>query len=135
MADMQILIVDDSDFDRMILNRAFAATGEGGVALTEATNAASAIELLGDVAFDAVFLDVNLPGETGFAVLDCIRKMKLRTWPFVFMLSSSSHPDDIQQAYASMATAYLTKPADLETLRDVATTCLSLIRQSEQTAA
>jgi CheY-like chemotaxis protein len=69
------------------------------------------------------FLDVKMPGMTGHEVLRWIRAQPaLDTLPVV-MLSSSQHPDDIQQAAQNGANCYLTKypqPAVLKEIIDEA---------------
>jgi CheY-like chemotaxis protein len=62
---------------------------------------------------DLVLLDVNMPGKSGWNVLDEIKSdERLGVIP-VLMLTTSSEPSDIHAAYARHANAYLTKPDDL----------------------
>jgi CheY-like chemotaxis protein len=62
---------------------------------------------------DLVLLDVNLPGKSGWDVLDEIKTdERLGVIP-VLMLTTSSDPSDVYHAYARHANAYLTKPDDL----------------------
>lgn len=65
--------------------------------------------------FDAVILDVMLPGRDGFEVASELR----RTGDFVpiLMLTARSRPEDILQGFESGADDYLPKPFDLEILR------------------
>ncbi len=127
MPKTRLLIVDDSQIDRMILIRAFNKANIPEIELIEACDATSALEHLCATQVDAVFLDVNMPGENGFYVLHTLREKQPRTWPLVFMFSSSDHPGDIQRAYDEMATAYLCKPSDFSKTKDLVTYCSSLI--------
>jgi CheY-like chemotaxis protein len=62
---------------------------------------------------DLVLLDVNMPGKSGWEVLDEIKNDdRLCVLP-VLMLTSSCDAADIHAAYARHANAYLTKPDDL----------------------
>lgn len=61
---------------------------------------------------DLILLDLNLPGKSGFEVLESIRNQT----PFpdvpVVVVSSSMDCDDIAQVYERSGNAYVTKPAD-----------------------
>lgn len=58
---------------------------------------------------DVVILDVNMPGMSGFEVLQAIKDdARLRAIPVV-MLSTSSQPDDIERAYTLHASSYMVK--------------------------
>ncbi len=134
----QILIVDDSPFDRMMLRRAFTGKDKqtvtlrpqtpSDVSVSEADSAAQAVTMLDDAVYDAIFLDINMPGESGFTVLDAVRGRADGHWPLVFMLSGSQAPEDVTRAYAAQATAFLRKPGDIDEVRGLAQTCLALIR-------
>ena len=134
MARSRILIVDDSEIDRMMLRRAFGKLEIGLPELEEAKDANSAIACLGDHHFDAIFLDVNMPGEDGFFVLRWLRRAQPRTWPLVFMYSSSDHPDDVAQAYDGQATSYLCKPSDFDSIRLLMGDCMGLIDKAARPA-
>ena len=127
MREPKILIVDDSKIDRMILKRAFDKIVDNSIELTEAADALSALQTIGSTEFDAIFLDVNMPGHNGFHVLKSLRASRSGTWPLVFMYSSSEHPDDVKQAYDEQATSYLRKPTEFSQVRDLVTSCVSLI--------
>lgn len=74
---------------------------------------------------DLILLDLNLPGLDGRAVLTAIRgDPALREIPVV-MLTSSSAPQDVSDAYRLGANCYVTKPLDLARY-------LSTIRAIEQ---
>lgn len=64
-----------------------------------------------------VMLDVDIPGMNGHEVLRQIRQSPKTTNLPVIMLTNSSSPKDIEQAYAERATSYVVKPRNLEKLR------------------
>jgi len=64
--------------------------------------------------FDAVVLDVMLPGKDGFAVATELRAAK-RYVP-VLMLTARGRPEDVLQGFASGADDYLPKPFELPIL-------------------
>src|SRR6476661_3774759 len=76
--------------------------------------------LLGDPAtgkrsnFDAVVLDVMLPGKDGFAVAAELRAAK--NFVPVLMLTARGRPEDVLKGFASGADDYLAKPFELSIL-------------------
>src|ERR1700724_3762719 len=61
--------------------------------------------------FDAVVLDVMLPGMDGFAVASALRKAK--NYVPVLMLTARGRPEDVLQGFAAGADDYLPKPFEL----------------------
>ena len=64
--------------------------------------------------FDAVVLDVMLPGKDGFAVATELRAAK--NFVPVLMLTARSRPEDVLKGFASGADDYLPKPFELPIL-------------------
>jgi DNA-binding response OmpR family regulator len=64
--------------------------------------------------FDAVVLDIMLPGKDGFAVVSELRAA--RNYVPVLMLTARGSPEDVLKGFASGADDYLPKPFDLEIL-------------------
>ena len=61
--------------------------------------------------FDAVVLDVMLPGMDGFAVVTALRKSK--NYVPVLILTARGRPEDVLQGFAAGADDYLPKPFEL----------------------
>jgi two-component system response regulator len=114
-----IVAVDDEEDDRFFFSRllrkagvalpvrTFAGGGEAKKALTAAH--ASGIRPC------ACFLDVKMPGVTGFDVLAWIRANGAFDRLPVFMLSSSDHPSDLRRAEELGAQGYFRKhPSEAE---------------------
>lgn len=64
--------------------------------------------------FDAVVLDIMLPGKDGFKVVSELRAA--RNYVPVLMLTARGRPEDVLQGFASGADDYLAKPFDLSIL-------------------
>ncbi len=64
--------------------------------------------------FDAVVLDVMLPGKDGFAVASELRAAK--QYVPVLMLTARGRPEDVLKGFASGADDYLPKPFELAIL-------------------
>ena len=61
--------------------------------------------------FDAVILDVMLPGMDGFAVATALREAK--NYVPVLMLTARGRPEDVLEGFAAGADDYLPKPFEL----------------------
>jgi len=79
-------------------------TGEGALAMLAAEPSS----------FDAMILDVMLPGKDGFAVISELRKAG-QFLP-TLILTARGHPDDVLKGFAAGADDYLTKPFELSIL-------------------
>lgn len=62
---------------------------------------------------DLVFLDLNLPGMSGFEILERLKcEERTRSIPVV-VLSSSAAQTDVSRAYELYGNSYVTKPREL----------------------
>ncbi|MFB9991010.1 response regulator [Deinococcus oregonensis] len=113
---LQVLLVDDSPAARNLAEEAFSLATQPCV-VTTAASGEQALALLiarDTVRPDVVLLDINMPGMSGFEVLDAMKAQPhLRAIPVV-MLSMSSAPQDIHQAYTLHANAYLIKSTEFQ---------------------
>lgn len=78
--------------------------------------------------FDAVVLDIMLPGKDGFHVVSELRAA--RNYVPVLMLTARGRPEDVLKGFASGADDYLAKPFDLSILL---ARLQGLLRRSEWT--
>jgi|ERR1051326_894237 DNA-binding response OmpR family regulator len=115
----RVLIVEDEahlakglQFNLEAEGHSVEVVGDGESALEEllrpAGNGKNAPE------FDAVVLDVMLPGKDGFAVASELRAAK--NFVPVLMLTARSRPEDVLKGFASGADDYLPKPFELPIL-------------------
>ena len=84
-----------------------------GYSVQLAGDGEAALELLGrpEGRFDAVVLDVMLPGMDGFAVASALRKA--RNYVPILMLTARGRPEDVLAGFAAGADDYLPKPFEL----------------------
>lgn len=61
---------------------------------------------------DLILLDLNLPGKSGFDLLEVVRNESVFQDVPVVIISSSENPEDINRSYKLSANAYVTKPPD-----------------------
>ena len=77
-----------------------------------ANNAASARELINAIKPDLIFLDVNMPGETGFEMLE---KLTERQFEVIFV---TAHDEYALRALRANAIDYIQKPIDIDELKN-----------------
>ncbi len=105
---MKILIVEDEQ--HLADGLKFNLKAEGYEA-ESAEDGETALERLNNNAFDAVVLDVMLPGINGFEVA---RAMRSRSdYTPVLMLTALGNPQDVLKGFEAGADDYLPKPFDL----------------------
>jgi chemotaxis family two-component system response regulator Rcp1 len=113
---VRILQVEDSPEDRMLLAEAFGTTLDS-VELHSAVTSKEAIAVLcseNQWRPDVVLLDISLPGDTGFTVLNFIKNQKDLRHLAVIVFSTSTAESDIAKAYNLHANSYIPKPADFD---------------------
>jgi len=111
---LQVLLVDDESLARSRLRTLLGECSSPPVTIAgEAGNATQAMELLRRVAFDAVLLDIHMPGADGLALAEALRSLP-NPPAIVFVTAHSEHA---VAAFELEALDYLTKPVRLERLQ------------------
>ena len=107
------LLVDDAPQDRFLAQEAFGHLCPECV-LTCAGSGEEALDLLRSPGFepDVVLLDLNMPGMSGFEVLQAMKEDERLVHLPVVILSTSSAERDVRQAYTLHASSYLVKSAN-----------------------
>lgn len=110
---IRLLIIDDHLVVREGLD-AMLTTAPAIGSLATAGTALEALEVCGSFSPDVVLLDVRMPGNDGYHVLDEIH----RRWPAirVLMFSSSATSAEVHLARQHGASGYLSKSAGRDTL-------------------
>ena len=116
---LRILQVEDSPEDQMMtaeaLNEASPSTE-----LRSVSTSKEAIAVLGEKNGwrpNIILLDLSLPGDSGFGVLQSIKSQPELKTLMVIVFSSSKAEVDINRAYELQANCYIPKPADFEGYR------------------
>ncbi|HZS10523.1 MAG TPA: LytTR family DNA-binding domain-containing protein [Blastocatellia bacterium] len=102
------IIVDDERLARRELRSLLSEHGEIEVA-GEAGNVAQAVRLIGEQEPDVVFLDIQMPGESGFGLFDQVGK----TFDVIFVTAFDAYAI---RAFEVNALDYLLKPINPERL-------------------
>ena len=111
---LQVLVVDDEPLARSRLRTLLGdCTAPLASVGGEAGNAAQAMELLHRLRFDAVLLDIHMPGADGLALAQALRTLPQP--PAVVFVTA--HQEHAVAAFELDAVDYLTKPVRLERLQ------------------
>ncbi|MDB5778878.1 MAG: transcriptional regulator, LytR/AlgR family [Polaromonas sp.] len=114
MSALKILLVDDEALARSRLRALLGdCTAPASVVTAEAGDAVQAMSALQHQSFDAVLLDIHMPGADGLALAGLIARLP-RPPAVVFVTAHAGHA---VQAFELDAVDYLTKPVRLERLR------------------
>lgn len=113
-ADSALVVIDDSEDDVFLFQR-LVRSAEIPNKVLPFCSGEEAIKYFGGVATGSIdpplacFLDVNMPGCDGFAVLDAIRASDELAGISIIMLSSSDDERDLDRAAKKGAQCYLVK--------------------------
>ncbi len=120
-----ILLVDDSEFDLMLLREAFKRA-KCDHPLQAVRNGEEAIAYLnGEGPYGdrnkfplptVMLLDLNMPKKNGFDVLTWVRAQPVLKREAIFILTASMRTEDVERAFDLGATSFLVKPSNLEAL-------------------
>ncbi len=120
---LQLLIADDHAANRMVLQRLLQKAGHRVVSVAGGEEVLTALEAND---YDAVIVDLHMPGLSGLDLLKQLRIMEAgggRRTP-VLVLSADVTPDSIQRCEQAGARAFLPKPVVavrlLDTLAEIA---------------
>lgn len=116
-----ILIVDDSEDDRLFIQRAFKRLGvtdelrlvSSGDEALRYFNGEDAFADRNQFPFPSLILtDLKMPRIDGFSVVEAIKTNPDWCIVPVLVLSTSEDPDDVKRSYMLGANSYLVKPHD-----------------------
>ena len=111
---LKVLIVDDEKLARSRMRTLLGDCTAPPVQVgAEAANATQAMQLIQHEHFDAVLLDVHMPGADGIALARALQALPRR--PAVVFVTA--HAEHAVQAFEIEAVDYLTKPVRLERLQ------------------
>lgn len=108
---LTVLLVEDD-----LLTRRLVSTGfKEEYSILMADNAEDAIAQYIFHAPDVVFLDIGLPGKSGFSVLQQI--IQIDPHAYVVMFSGNSYLDNLNKAFGAGAAGFIAKPFKKEKMR------------------
>ena len=122
----KILIVDDEDHLRMLIEQTLEELEDEGVELLTATNGEEALNLIIDEKPNLVFLDVMMPKMNGIEVCRKVKQELKINDVFIIILTAKGQELDKQKGKDVDADIYMTKPFDPDELLDKAREVLNI---------
>ncbi len=123
---VEVLVVDDSEDDVILLREAFGECPLVNFVQTAEDGEEALRYLRREGCYSEarrpslIMLDINMPRKNGFEVLTEIRAdQRLKNIP-VIMLTTSKQESDILRAYAIGACSFIAKPVNFEKMRQIA---------------
>ena len=104
-----LLVVDDDAANRDVLSRRLTRQGHE---VRTATSGREALELMGEIAFDIVLLDIMMPDMDGYEVLGRIKGDRRQQHVPVIMISAIDEVQSVVRCIEAGAEDYLAKPFD-----------------------
>jgi DNA-binding response OmpR family regulator len=118
----KILIIDDMPSHLLLLKTILEEDGFNVVTAENVRNALRTLE--GDSAIQLVLLDIMMPEFDGFEFLDKVRESGSKEVP-VIVVSAKTDNSSIQKAIDKGAYDYLTKPFNIQDIRNKVNSALS----------
>ena len=110
---IRVLAVDDSAVMR---NMVRISLSQAGFEVTQAKDAATALELARQSSYDLVLADVNMPGMNGIELIRALRNEEAYRHTPILMLTTESSPERTREGKEAGATGWIVKPFDPEQL-------------------
>lgn len=124
-----ILVVDDSEVNRLLLRRRLEAAGHR---VTVANDGREALAKIEAEPFDLVLLDVMMPEVGGLEVLETVRRTRTVAELPIIMATANDEVADIVKAFSLGANDYVTKPFDFAVVLARTGTQLALRRAMDE---
>jgi len=121
-----VLIVDDEQHIRLLIEQTLEELEDDGVELLTAVDGQQALDVVANQPPDLVFLDVSMPKMDGFEVARTIKADPAMAGTTVILLTARGQAVDREQGLAAGADEYLTKPFDPDDLLRRARAALGL---------
>jgi DNA-binding response OmpR family regulator len=104
---LTVLIADD---EAHVVELVRVTLEDERVRVVEAPDGATALELAVELEPELIFLDVNLPDQSGLDVCRRLRREPALAGVRIVLLTAAAQQDDIARGLSAGATHYLTKP-------------------------
>jgi PAS domain S-box-containing protein len=119
---LRVLVVDDLQLNRLIANRLLEWQGH---VVVEAKDGAEAVDLTAQQVFDAVLMDIQMPGMTGVEATRRIRLREMTSGRHLPVIALTAHAlqEERDQILLEGFDGYIAKPMQLDTLLDELRRC------------
>lgn len=110
--EKNILLVDDSDFDRMMLSRALA--NKGNYNIKDASSGQQCLKILNVEKIDIILLDIMMPDMDGNELLVKIREKFNPVELPIIMITGKAEATDVVNSLKLGANDFISKPVNFE---------------------
>ncbi len=124
--EQKILIVDDEQHIRMLIEQTLEELEDEGVEFLTAENGEIAFQIIQKENPQLVFLDVMMPKMNGMEVCRKVKKELLLDGVYIVLLTAKGQELDRQKGKEVGADIYMTKPFDPEAILSKAREILGL---------
>lgn len=114
--DLQVLVVDDNLVVRKLIEAQL--TGLGFRHIDTAANSQEAQDRITGKEYDIIFLDWNMPGKSGYALMQEYREERKYDHIAFVMVTAESQERYVREAVKAGATLYITKPISPATFKE-----------------
>jgi two-component system chemotaxis response regulator CheY len=121
-----ILIVDDSQTIRSMLERSLAMTGLPIDTVLQAENGKAAIETLASMWVDIVFTDIHMPEMDGIGLVTAMQDSREYKNIPVVVVSTEGNAQRVAELKRKGVKGYLRKPFTPEKIRDIIVSTLGV---------
>lgn len=118
MAEIRVLIMDDSSVMRKIIERAIRQSGIESLIVYEAGSGVEGLEVIRSKQVDLILSDINMPSMDGLEFLRQVRSQNLAPGVPVVMITTESSEEHVKQAIQAGARGYLRKPFTPDQVRE-----------------
>jgi two-component system, chemotaxis family, CheB/CheR fusion protein len=122
---LHILVAEDHAINRQITS---GFLSRFGYTMEAAVDGRDALEVWRRGSFDIILMDVEMPGMDGIEATRCIREAEQAGWRRTPVIALTAHAlkTDQERLLGLGFDGYVSKPVDMELLRDEITRCLTL---------
>ncbi len=114
--ELRVLVVDDNLVVRKLIEVQLTNLGFTGVDV--ASNSQEAQDKIAASNYDIVFLDWNMPGKSGYALMQEYREDRKYDHIAFVMVTAESQERYVREAVKAGATLYITKPISPVTFKE-----------------
>lgn len=116
LTGLRMLVVDDNAVNRLVAQRQLDALGVRSVVI--ATSGEEALEQIQAGSFDAVLMDVQMPGMDGMEATRQVRRLPLARQPCIIAMTANAFEEDRRACTAAGMNGFVSKPMSLADLRE-----------------
>ena len=124
LGNLKVLVAEDNPNNQKVIRLLLRRLGIEPEIVDDGQQAVDAVRA---IAFDVIFLDLQMPVLDGLAACRAIRTLELTTRPFIVALTANVFQEDRDAAAAAGMDDYLSKPINLVRLREMFTTIVDSI--------